>query len=35
MTYETPVVIEVGKAEDLIQGGGSYSLDADNQTHLD
>ncbi len=35
MTYEAPVVIEVGNAEELIQGGGSSLLDADNQTHLD
>lgn len=34
MTYEAPVVIEVGNAEDLICGTTSALLDADNQTHL-
>lgn len=35
MVYEAPVVTEVGAAEDLIQGGGDFLLDASNQEHLD
>lgn len=33
--YESPSITPVGKAEDLIRGGGEIQLDPDNQTHLD
>lgn len=34
MTYEKPIVIEIGNAEDLILGSGDWELDADNETRL-
>jgi hypothetical protein len=35
MEYEAPILIEIGKAEELIQGTGTHQMDADNHSSLD